>query len=236
MTEILSSKDRVRDQWCARLPEAHERLYGSIVSDLESSYAMLSVALDEAFASRSGGSLPRAREGAAIAAELFDRLSAGLLAALGAVADQTEHSQPVPDVTPLNPDFFRLESAQRAAAWSHVLHYVLVGARSRFLHKLEVLDGTVGALAGEFRQTADEISEGSSTRPEHHWNTLDSLHYDVNTCLRETMVLLKSFLYSLPAGEVDNFARLQAGRRERPAATRPSPPLDSTRRITRAWT
>ena len=235
MNEALTSQDRVRDQWCARLPEAQDRLYGSVVGDLESSYAMLSVALDEAFASLSDGSLPRAREGAAVAADLFDRLSAGLLAALGAVADQTSHSQPVADVTPLNPDFFRRESAQRAAAWSHVLHYILVGSRSRFLHKLEVLDGAVEAMATEFRGTAEEISEGSSTRPEHHWDCLDSLHYDMNTCLRETIVILKSFLHRLPENEVDAFARRLAGRRAAPARKPSSPPLAAVP-ITRAWT
>lgn len=211
--ESPAAKGTLPGQWYAKLPAPQERLYDSIVTDLESSYAMLSVALDEAFACRSRGRLPRAREGAAVAASLFDRLSSSLLAALGAVADQSRHSKPVPDVKPLNPDFFRREWARRAAAWNSLLHHVVVGNRSRFLNKVEALDGTVGTLAGEFRETAGEISAGFSVRPGDDWDSLDSLHYDVNTCLRETIVLLKSFLRELPEAELETFARRWAGRR-----------------------
>lgn len=206
-------KSSVQEHWYGRLPEAQRRLYDSIVTELESCYAMLSVVLDEAFASRSRGRLPRAREEAAVAAALFDRLSARLLAALGAVADQSKYSEPVPDVTPLNPDFFRREWAQRAAAWNHVLHHISLGTRARFMNKVHALDGTVGTLAGEFRETAGEISEGLSVRPGDHWHSLDSLHYDVNTCLRETIVILKSFLYGLPDTELDVFEQRLEGRR-----------------------
>lgn len=230
------SRLKVREQWRARLPEAQLRVFDSVVGELEACYAMLSITLDDAFASRDRGRLGRAREGAAVAADLFDRLSGGLLAALGAVAEQSRHPGPVPDVTPLDPEFFRREWARRAAAWSHLMHYVLLGTRSRFLHKVEALDCAVRTLAGEFRETAAEISEGASTRPEHHWQSLDAMHYDVNTCLRETIVLLKSFLHSLPPQDVDAFARRAAGRK--PAAVpEPLPSQEpAPRRASGGWT
>jgi hypothetical protein len=43
--------------------------------------------------------------------------------------------------------------------------------------------------------------------PESHWEALDSLHYDLNTCLRETIVVLKSFLLGLSPEELDAFCR-----------------------------
>lgn len=226
----------VREQWCAQLPEAQRRLFDSLVNELEASYNMLSISLDEAFAQRSRGRLVRAREGAAVAAELFDRLSLGLLAALGAVGEQSQQAGRLPDVTPLNPEFFRCDWAQRAAAWNHLVHLVLRGARSRFQHKLRVLDGTVENLAGEFREAAQEISEGASVRPAIHWQSLDSMHYDVNTCLRETIVLLKSFLHLLPADHLDAFARCLAGRKRDslPAGSQLAEP--TRRKVSRAWT
>ncbi|MGH9689357.1 MAG: hypothetical protein ACRD5K_20015, partial [Candidatus Acidiferrales bacterium] len=36
---------------------------------------------------------------------------------------------------------------------------------------------------------------------------LDDLHYDFNTCLRETEVVLKSFLRALPAEQLSGLAR-----------------------------
>ena len=42
-------------------------------------------------------------------------------------------------------------------------------------------------------------------RPEREWGILDSSHYDLNTCLRESIVLLKCFLHALPAEQVTEF-------------------------------
>ena len=63
----------------------------------------------------------------------------------------------------------------------------------------------VEELTVEFRSTAEDLAEGTSIRPSMHWEALDNLHYDLNTCLRETIVLLKSFLRALPASELDAF-------------------------------
>jgi trans-aconitate methyltransferase len=37
------------------------------------------------------------------------------------------------------------------------------------------------------------------------WECLDDCHFDLNTCLRETIVLLKSFLVAIPENELDGF-------------------------------
>ena len=36
---------------------------------------------------------------------------------------------------------------------------------------------------------------------------MDAAHYDLNTCLRETIVLLKSFLRALPEDQVGGFQK-----------------------------
>jgi len=37
------------------------------------------------------------------------------------------------------------------------------------------------------------------------WLALDACHFDLNTCLRETLVLVKSFLVVLPEEQLDIF-------------------------------
>jgi len=37
------------------------------------------------------------------------------------------------------------------------------------------------------------------------WQAVDAAHYDLNTCLREAIVLLKSFLMALPNEELEAF-------------------------------
>jgi hypothetical protein len=140
----------------------------------------------------------------------------------------------LPEVLSLDAANFRGVHSRRQADWNRLLHRVLLNSRSRFFHKVSVLDDLVEMLAREFQEAATEIAEGSSVRPDAQWAALDSLHYDLNTCQQETIVVLKSFLLSLPAEQVEGFSRRLAEaveqeteRRRRPART---PLFSRTRR------
>jgi len=37
------------------------------------------------------------------------------------------------------------------------------------------------------------------------WEEVDSDHYDLNTCLRESIVMFKSFLVAMPEGQLGAF-------------------------------
>ena len=39
------------------------------------------------------------------------------------------------------------------------------------------------------------------------WKIVDAAHYDLNTCLRETIIMLKSFLHVLPDEELPSFQK-----------------------------
>jgi hypothetical protein len=60
-------------------------------------------------------------------------------------------------------------------------------------------------LGKEYVTGAGELGEGLGTDPIALWQIVDTAHYDLNTCLRETMVLLKSFLRALPEDQVPAF-------------------------------
>ena len=63
-------------------------------------------------------------------------------------------------------------------------------------------------MTAEFHLSATAIAEGTSTQPGVCWSELDTLHYDLNTCLRESVVVLKSFIYVLPAAEMKSLQSL----------------------------
>jgi hypothetical protein len=107
----------------------------------------------------------------------------------------------------MNTDFFRGNTGQSAASWNGILHHLLFGARSRFFHKLRILSHTLTQLENEFEEAASEISKGLSVQPGDCWQRLDTLHYDFNTCLRESEVVLKSFLRMLPEEQLPALAR-----------------------------
>lgn len=207
-----SPADRsVREEWLAGLPEDKQRAFQGIVTQLEAGYAMFSIAVNEAVALRRSGSLVRAREQVATTASVMTRFSDQLSRLLGAIRDQAAESGHFPQVAPLNPAFFRWPIVRRLAAWDSVLDMALPLRNLRFRRKLRSLSRLVEHLAAEFRHAAREISEGSSVHPESHWEALDFIHFDLNTCLRETIVVLKSFLLGLEPPALEAFRRRLEG-------------------------
>ncbi|PYU32763.1 MAG: hypothetical protein DMG28_10535 [Acidobacteria bacterium] len=195
----------VGQDWRSWLPAEKDDAFGTAVAQLERCYAMLSVTLNEAFELRDNGGLIHAREQVGICADLFDLLAVRLLAALRAMEEHGRHFGTLPNVAALNPDFFRGETAQRNARKNTIVSKLLFSARSSLFHKLRSLADTVEDLQGEFREATEEIADGASTQPGARWQALDILHYDLNTCLREAMVMLKSFLCALPSEEMQLF-------------------------------
>lgn len=208
---LLPQTVSVRDDWFAWLPNEKDGLFQSAISELECAYGMLSVTLDDAFALRSRAALGPARQEAGFCSELFGRLSRRMTAILRVLYDHSRHFGTLPNVAPLDPANFRGPEAQRSARLNVMLSLVLFSHRSRFFHKVHALIETVDELAELFREASSELAEGSSVNPRFHWEALDSLHYDLNTCLRETFVVLKSFLCVLPEEEIKPFGqRLKA--------------------------
>lgn len=167
---------------------------------------MMSVALDDALSLRARGELICARQQARVAADLLARLATSLMSFCSTVTQRGRRIRKVPAVEPMKMEFFRGDTAQSAASWNGILHYVLFGDRSRFFQKLRILSETLEQLDREFEAAAEDIAKGISAQPGDCWKMLDCLHYDFNTCLRETEVVLKSFLRALPAEQLPAFA------------------------------
>lgn len=217
----------VSDDWRCWLREPQNDVFRAVAGELEARYAMLSVTLNEALALCRGGALRKAQQEASCCGELAGRLATGLEATLRALQSHARHYGTLPNAAPLDPANFRISRSQRVA-WVHmVLCRVLFSDRSQFFHKLRTLEELVADLAAQFHETTVELADGATTDTATLWEALDQQHYDLNTCLRETVVVLKSFLRVLPEEEVDDFRQgLQAqarasaveGHERRPAA------------------
>jgi hypothetical protein len=220
---MLSRRRRtVLQDWAAALPDDKNLLFECVIHRWESAYGIMSVALNEALALRAQKRNGRAREQAAYSSELLDRLATQLVGALAVLADHGRHFGTVPTVDPLSPENFRGETAQRAASWNSLLHHVLLSHRSRFFYKLRALSNTVEEIAGEFHDVAEDLAQVFSLEPERSWGVLECLHYDLNTCLRESDVVLKSFLCALPAEELSTLRqKLDAPGPDLPRPLRP---------------
>jgi hypothetical protein len=195
----------VKRDWIASLPEGSHRLYGAALDELESSYVIQSVTLNEAFDSWAAGRMINAREYATIFAGLLDRLAISLQGVLCAMEEHGRHYGTLPNVEPLVAENFRGIGPQHIARTDYLLARVLFHGRSRFFHKLHALTETLDGIQKETGVAAEALAGHGMASVERECRALEILDYDLNTCLRETVVVLKSFFCVLPIDEVGPF-------------------------------
>jgi hypothetical protein len=195
----------VQADWRAGLPKEKARVYDQHVHELESSYAMLSVSLNEAIELRQLGQLGKSQQAVGITSELCKLLTQALGGLLRALSEHAKHYGTTPNAAPLDPANFQGRRGQRSARMSSLLNRVLLTHRLQFLHKISTLEEMVDDLGKDFRTAADDLAEGASLNPMEIWAEVDSDHYDLNTCLRESIVMFKSFLIAMPEGQLGAF-------------------------------
>lgn len=195
----------VKDDWRAWLPEHKDQIFHLYVRQLEIQYNMLSISLDEALQLRQGGRFAKAGQAVCVTPELCSRFAHPLVALLWALGEHSKHHGTVPNAVPLDPANFQTGRGQRCARISSVLCRFLLTERSQFLNKISTLGEMVADLTRDFCGAASEIAANAAFVPDSSWQSVDAAHYDLNTCLREAIVLLKSFLRALPDAELDPF-------------------------------
>jgi hypothetical protein len=195
----------VKDDWRAWLPQAKAQVFDRQVRELESSYVMLSVSLDEAIELRQLGQPGKSLQAVSITSGLCKLLTQMLAGLLRALAEHAKHYGTIPNAAPLDPANFQGPRGQRSARMSSLLNRVLLSQRLQFLHKVSTLEEMVEDLGRDFRHAADDLAEGTSEDPNRMWAEVDADHYDLNTCLRESIVVFKSFLIALPEGQLGAF-------------------------------
>ena len=200
-------KASVQADWQAWLPPQKAELYAAYSRHLETVYNMFSVALNEALDLRRIGKLGRSNQVISITPGLCKRLADPLSGLLRVLSQHTRYYRTVSNAAPLDPSNFRGVRPQRTARLNAVLKCVLLSERAQFLHKINALLETVGRLEADFRRAAEELGMGISLNPSADWRAADIAHYDLNTCFRETQILLKSFLVSIPDEQLESFQK-----------------------------
>jgi hypothetical protein len=195
----------VKDDWRAWLPEEKAQVFHKQVQQLESSYAMLSVSLDEAIELRHLGHSGKSLQAMGITSDLCRLLTQTLAGLLRALSEHAKHFGTIPNAAPLDPANFQGQRGQRSARMSSLLSHVLLSHRLQFLHKVSTLEEMVEDLGKDFRHAADDLAGGTPLNPKRMWDEVDADHYDLNTCLREAIVVFKSFLIALPESQLGAF-------------------------------
>jgi hypothetical protein len=194
----------VSQDWRKPLNAEKSRAYANSMRALETAYTIFSINLDEAFGFQRCGRTALAHEVLRVAPALCRRLALPMHCLLCAMLDHAKHFGTTPNLLPLNPDNFQHSRSQRVARFSDLFSKVLLSRKSQFLHKISALSDLVDELDLSFEDTIEGLCE-EDCYVERDWELLDSVHYDLNTCLRETEVLFKSFLHALPEAQFEGF-------------------------------
>jgi hypothetical protein len=205
--------------WMGALPESHLAVFKVNCKELESSCGMFAVSLNEAMTLYRGGSLALSFEQATLTSGLCSRLNRNLENVLRSLSQHSHLHRTTPSVESLKPADYHSQHGVRAALASSVWSFAAISQHKRFVNKVEALRAMVKHIGNDVCTSADLLgSSGSTTVPEHQWLTMTEGYWDLNTCLRETLVSLKCFLRVLPEGQLSAFQDNISNRKARKAS------------------
>jgi len=121
------------------------------------------------------------------------------------IKEHGSHFGTLPNVSPLSASNFRGASAQRISVTSSLLARIVFNGRTRFFHKLNSLGDIIEELQKEARSIVRDVASGNPEIMDRAWRELEVLGYDLNTCMGEATVILKSFFCALPPEELEPF-------------------------------
>ena len=204
---LPSRNSSVQEDWSTWLPPAKAETFDSCVRQLEIFYGMFSVSLNEALELRRVGKLAQSCRAVFVIPALCARLARPVEGLLHVLGEHAKHFGIIPNTTPLDASNFRGTREQLTARMDDLLSHVLLTQRSQFLHKIDTLEEMVLSIRKDFCEVASDLGSGASAAPSLDWHILDDAHFDLNTCLREAIVLLKSFVVVLPDNQVGAFQK-----------------------------
>jgi len=195
----------VCQDWRSPLSPEKSSTYLHSLRHLETSYAMFSVSLDEAVGLRRRGRLSEAQQVLSVTPALCGRLTRPLQTLLRAMLWHARHFRSSPNLSPLDPDNFQQPGSRRAASFNDICSRIFLSQRSQFLHKISTLLELVEDLEKACAASSAQVADPDCFFPERDWELLEATHYDLNTCLRESIVVFKCFLQALPDEQLAEF-------------------------------
>jgi hypothetical protein len=177
---------------------------------------MFSVSLDEAISLHDRAFLMDSSQVLIVTSALCGRFVALLEDMLRSLADHCKDYGTNPSIAPLDPADFRSPRSCRVALRSLISHRALLARESQFRNKIHSLTSLVRRSAREFCTRVESFApHGVITDSPDLWEAMNAAHFDLNTCLRELMVMLKCFLRVLPDGELRSFQETVSGNNAR---------------------
>jgi hypothetical protein len=198
----------VQADWIGWLPEAKMHAFRVYADEFEARYLMLSISLNEAIGLHKNGSERKSYQIVLITPALCERLADSLEGMLCSLEEHVRRNKMVPSVCPLDAANFHGLRGQRSARKSSLLSNALLSQRAQYLSKVGTLREMVSYMSDDFCHAAEKlIAPHGPAKPAVLWAAMDAGHFDLNSCLRESMILLKCFLRVMPDQQLHAFQK-----------------------------
>jgi hypothetical protein len=196
----------VEVDWFGGLPEHHLEAFNLYSREMEASFYAFSIPLNEAIGLDGSGAVDRSL--APLVYGLCERLTGLLRNVLDSLLKHASGYGTTPSVASLDPANFLGLRGQRSALTSALWHGAHLSQRVRFLNKIRTLRAMVAHLDGEICDATDElVFNGAAIEAAPLWAAIAAAHFDLNTCLQESLISLKCFLRVLPEDELRGFQK-----------------------------
>jgi hypothetical protein len=195
----------VQQDWIAWIPCQSLELFEQVREELDGSCVALAVILNEALDDQSRASSNIDPEMALLFAGLFERLADRLASVLDALEQHGRAHGTRANATPLRASDFRSAHARLTAYMDQWRQFWPATGYAMFHAKIESMHRIVSTLRQQAQQEVSAITGGQARNTQAHWRRLEPLQDDLNTCLQETTIVLKSFFCAIPASEVPLF-------------------------------
>jgi hypothetical protein len=167
---------------------------------------MFSITVNEAMCFRKKGCHGESVQLVTLAYELCGLLVEDLNSILCGMEEHCKEYRTTPSVEPLQTEFFRSRRARNLARQNRLLDRIPQSRPAKFLGKLRFLRKIVADVSADVGNVASGLRDsGTTDSAEPEWAMLDAAHYDLTTCLRELLVMLKCYLRILSTEDLAVF-------------------------------
>jgi hypothetical protein len=192
--------------WRGELPKAQRHAFEAYTKEFEGSYLMFSISLDEAISLHESSWLSKSFQVVALTSELCAGLTTSLENMLRSLAEHCRENGTNPTVAPLNPSDFSNVWSKLMASRSLIWYNALPTRKAQFQNKIRSLRSIIRHARQDLCAVAEALAiEGIVIDSTNSWAVMNRAHFDLNTCLRESFILLKCFLRVLPGAELRAF-------------------------------
>jgi hypothetical protein len=192
--------------WRGELPIAQRHAFEAYTEEFEGLYLMFGISLDEAISLHESSWLSKSFQVVALTSELCAGLTTSLENMLRSLAEHCRENGTNPTVAPLHPSDFSNVWSKLMASRSLIWHNALPTRTAQFQNKIRSLRSMIRHARQDLSTVAEALAiEGIVVDSSDLWAVMNSAHFDLNTCMRESFILLKCFLRVLPDVELRAF-------------------------------